>query len=90
LGDKQPGTFRLEGNEAVLRGCARYVLGPTFYDALVATGPPREGEWDDVPAFQHLSSGRGLAGSLLDGAHFDVGQPAGYMGAMSYLLRQLD
>jgi UTP--glucose-1-phosphate uridylyltransferase len=89
LGDKQAGTFRFEGDSPVLRGCARYALGPTFYDALEATGPPPEGEWDDVPAFQHLTRTRGLAGRALDGLHFDVGQPAGYLAAMSHLFGKL-
>jgi UTP-glucose-1-phosphate uridylyltransferase len=85
LGDKGAGTFRLEGEAPVLRGCARYALGATFYDALEATGPPAEGEWDDVPAFQLLTRTLGLAGRRLDAVHFDVGQPAGYLGAMSYI-----
>ncbi len=89
LGDKRAGAFEIDGDEPVLRGCARYVLGPTFYDALEETGPPPEGEWDDVPAFQHLAAHGGLAGRRLAGVHFDVGQPAGYLGAMSYLFERL-
>lgn len=85
LGDKQPGTFELSGDEAVLRGCARYALGPTFYAALEATGPPDAGEWDDVPAFQHLTRTTGLAGHRIEGAHFDVGHAAGYLAVMSHV-----
>lgn len=88
LGDKRPGTFRLEGEQEALRGCARYVLGPGFYDALDATGPPPSGEWDDVPAFQHLIDTVGLAGRRLDAVHFDVGQEGGYLAAMSYLFER--
>ncbi len=89
LGDKRPGTFRVEGDQPVLRGCARYALGPGFYDALEATGPPEEGEWDDVPAFQRLVKTGGLAGRALQGLHFDVGQPLGYLAAMSHLYAKL-
>lgn len=85
LGDKKAGTFRVEGQSPVLRGCARYVLGASFYEALEATGPPEDGEWDDVPAFQYLARNGALAGRRLEAVHFDVGQPAGYLGAMSYL-----
>jgi UTP--glucose-1-phosphate uridylyltransferase len=88
LGDKSAGTFSVEGQQPVLRGCARYVLGADFYDALAATGPPAEGEWDDVPAFQFLSTGPGLAGRRLEGRHFDVGHEAGYLAAMHYLFER--
>ena len=88
LGDKSAGTFALDGAAPTLRGCARYALGPGFYDALEATGPPAEGEWDDVPAFQHLVGGEGLVGHQLEGRHFDVGQEGGYLAAMSYLFER--
>ena len=88
LGDKSAGTFTIEGPEPVLRGCARYALGPAFYDALEATGPPPEGEWDDVLAFQRLVAGDGLVGHKLEGRHFDVGQEGGYLAAMSYLFER--
>lgn len=88
LADKRPGSFEMAGEEPVLRGCARYVLGPSFYDALEAVGAPADGEWDDVPAFQHLIATRGLAGRRLVATHFDVGQPAGYLAAMSHLLER--
>ena len=71
-----------------MRGCARYALGPAFYDALEATGPPTEGEWDDVPAFQRLVAGDGLVGHKLEGRHFDVGRESGYLAAMSYLFER--
>jgi len=88
LGDKSPGSFTVDGPGAVLRGCARYVLNADFYDALTATGPPPKGEWDDVPAFQHLIAGVGVAGCRLQGRHFDVGHEAGYLAAMSYLFQR--
>lgn len=88
LGDKSAGTFSVEGRQAILRGCARYVLGPDFYDALEATGPPSKGEWDDVPAFQLLTAGAGLTGRRLQGRHFDVGHEAGYLAAMHYLFER--
>lgn len=87
LQDKQSGKFSMEGDTHVLRGCARYVLDSRFYDALEATGPPPDGEWDDVPAFQHLIETVGLAGHKIDGRHFDVGQEAGYLAAAAYLSR---
>ncbi len=87
LQDKRPGKFRMESGARVLRGCARYVLDARFYDALEATGPPSAGEWDDVPAFQHLIGTVGLAGHRIDGRHFDVGQEAGYLAAAAYLSR---
>ena len=85
LGDKARGTFEPAAGVTVLRGCARYALGPGFYDALDATGPPATGEWDDVPAFQHLIGHSGLAGHRIEGQHFDVGHGAGYLAAMSYI-----
>ncbi|MFQ5744937.1 MAG: sugar phosphate nucleotidyltransferase [Acidobacteriota bacterium] len=85
LQDKRGGAFHIEEKTSVLRGCARYVLDSSFYDALTSTGPPQQGEWDDVPAFQHLVTTTGLAGHLLKGRHFDVGQKAGYMAAAAYL-----
>ncbi len=88
LGDKSAGTFSVEGREPVLRGCARYVLGPDFYDALEATGPPSKGEWDDVAAFQLLTRGPGLSGRRLQGRHFDVGHEAGYLAAMHYIFER--
>ena len=87
LQDKQPGKFNIEGGAHVLRGCARYVLDGLFYDALEATGPPPVGEWDDVPAFQHLIATVGLAGHRIAGRHFDVGHEAGYLAAAAYLSR---
>ena len=87
LQDKQPGRFSMRGGTSVLRGCARYVLDTRFYDALEATGPPPEGEWDDVPAFQHLIGTVGLAGHRIEGRHFDVGQEDGYLAAAAYLSR---
>lgn len=88
LGDKSVGNFTTKESNPVLRGCARYVLGPGFYDVLEATGPLPEGEWDDVPAFQALANGDGLVGHRLEGCHFDVGQKEGYLAAMNYLFER--
>lgn len=85
LQDKLPGTYADRGAVPTLRGCARYVLNPGFYDALEATGPPAAGEWDDVPAFQYLVDGPGLLGHRIRGRHFDVGIPAGHLAAAAYL-----
>jgi UTP--glucose-1-phosphate uridylyltransferase len=87
LQDKRPGSFDVAPGASVLRGCARYAVDQRFYDALEATGPPAEGEWDDVPAFQLLIETEGLAGHEIAGRHFDVGQEAGYLAAASYLAR---
>lgn len=89
LQDKRPGTFdpaawRGDGGE-VLRGCARYAVTAEFYDALSETGPPPVGEWDDVPAFQRLLRSPGLAGHRIEGRHYDVGLPAGYLAAAAWL-----
>ncbi len=83
LQDKLPGTFDAE--QPVLRGCARYVVDGRFYDALDATGPPPDGEWDDVPAFQALIAADGLAAQHIQGRHYDVGHMAGYLRAAAYL-----
>lgn len=88
LQDKRPGIFTAPAAGPTLRGCARYALGPEFYEALLATGPPASGEWDDVPAFQSLIAGPGLAGHRIDGRHYDVGLPAGYLAAAAYLQRK--
>ncbi len=87
LQDKRPGVFATEGKSSVLRGCARYVVDARFYDALLATGPPSQGEWDDVPAFQHLIDNAGLAAYRIDGRHYDVGHRRGYLAAAAYLGR---
>lgn len=84
LQDKAPGTFR-GGDRTVLRYCARYALGPELYDALEATSPPADGEWDDVPALQHLVVTRGVSGHRIRGRHYDVGRPEGYLAAAAYL-----
>ena len=88
LGDKSEGAFVNLQSRSVLRGCARYVLGPGFYDALEATGPFPEGEWDDVPAFQYLADKGALIGHKLDGHHFDLGHQNGYLAAMNYLFER--
>ena len=88
LGDKSKGAFVAPKSRSVLRGCARYVLGPGFYDALEATGPLPEGEWDDVPAFQHLADRAELIGHKLEGHHFELGHQNGYLAAMSYLFER--
>jgi len=88
LADKASGAFEAPHEGTVLRGCARYVLEPTFYDALEKSGPPAEGEWDDVPAFQRLCDVAELAGCRLNGEFFDVGQEAGYLAAMSFLFEK--
>lgn len=85
--DKLPGQFQAVG-APVLRGCARYVADGRFYDALLATGPPDNGEWDDVPAFQRLIATEGLAAQRIVGQHYDVGHHAGYLAAAAYLARQ--
>lgn len=87
LQDKLPGTFADSPLAGSLRGCARYVLTSEFYDALSETGPPSRGEWDDVPAFQRLLRRPGLAGHRIEGQHYDVGLPAGYLAAAAYLAR---
>ncbi len=86
LQNKLPGAFAPAGG-ATLRGCARYVVDERFYEALRATGPPARGEWDDVPAFQHLIGHAGLAAARIDGRHYDVGHLAGYLAAATYLGR---
>ena len=88
LGDKAAGSFTIDGRTPVLRGCARYALTASFYDALEATGPPPDGEWDDVPAFQYLIDRGALVGHGLEGRHFDVGHEAGYLAAMAYLFER--
>ena len=85
LQDKLPGAFSGERRDPVLRGCARYVVDDRFYEALLATGPPARGEWDDVPAFQHLIGNAGLAARRIDGCHYDVGHQRGYLAAATYL-----
>ena len=85
LQEKAAGSFEIDGSGATLRGCARYVVGPEFYEALAATGPPDAGEWDDVPAFQRLIAAGGLIGQAIEGRFFDVGQKAGYAAAETYV-----
>ncbi len=85
LQEKATGSFEVDGAGTMLRGCARYVAGPELYDALMATGPPDEGEWDDVPAFRYLIGTGGLVGCTIEGRFFDVGEQAGYAAAEKYV-----
>lgn len=86
LADKAAGTFAIGGSGPMLRGCARYALTPAFYDALEAgADAEREGEWDDVPAFQRLTRRPGLAGHRLSARLFDLGNEIGYRAANAYL-----
>jgi UTP--glucose-1-phosphate uridylyltransferase len=86
LADKAAGTFTIDASGPLLRGCARYALTPAFYDALEAgADTEREGEWDDVPAFQRLTRRPGLAGHRLSARLFDLGNEIGYRAANAYL-----
>lgn len=90
LQDKGSGAFRPGAGEGPeLRGCARYVLLPEFYEVLEATRPrgakAAESEWDDVPAFQALIDAGRLAGRRISGCHFDLGRPSGYLAAQRWL-----
>lgn len=85
LQDKLPGTFEVPAVGGTLRGCARYALTAEFYDALAETGPPEVGEWDDVPAFQRLVAESRLNAHEIEGRHYDVGLPDGYLAAAAYL-----
>ncbi len=87
LQDKLPGQFQA-ADVPVLRGCARYVVDGRFYEALLATGPPASGEWDDVPAFQRLIATEGLAAQRIIGQHYDVGHRAGLLAAAAYLAKK--
>jgi UTP--glucose-1-phosphate uridylyltransferase len=86
LADKAAGTFAIGASGPMLRGCARYALTPAFYEALEAGAETeREGEWDDVPAFQRLTRRPGLAGHRLGARLFDLGNEIGYRAANAYL-----
>ena len=40
-----------------------------------------------MPAFQWLIAEHGLAGHRIDGTHYDVGMPLGYLAAAAHLYR---
>ncbi len=98
LQNKETGAFGGD-DRRVLRGCGRYVVDDRFYEALEATRGQPDGtassggapsEWDDVPAFQRLIATAGLAGREIQGRHYDVGRPAGYLAAAAHLYEQLE
>ncbi len=73
--------------EQVLKAVPRWILEPDFFDYLEKS--KGKGEWDDTPALQMLCTEREIAGKILKGRGFDVGNPVGYEAAKAYAA-QLD
>lgn len=79
---KTPGRFRLRGPRD-LRGGGIYVFGPHLFETLArARAGHQGGEFTDGPVLDLILKERGLAGCILPGVGFDLGNPDGYRAAV--------
>lgn len=83
LSSKVLAPIMLKENEHILKAAPRWILGPHFFSHLEKT--QGEGEWDDTPALQMLCEERDVAGKILKGRGFDVGNPVGYEAAEAFV-----
>ncbi|MEE9165631.1 MAG: hypothetical protein V3U15_05155, partial [Nitrospinota bacterium] len=68
-------------NDQIIRGFARHILFPHFFEYIERIRSDSNGELDDVPVFQLLLKEKGMIGCLLEGKGYDVGNPPGYQAA---------
>ena len=83
--DKERGVFVSNSYDPIIRGFARHILFPYFFDYIERIRSDTNGELDDVPVFQLLLKEKGMIGCLLDGKGYDVGNPLGYQAANEYI-----
>tara|TARA_B100000315_G_scaffold75344_1_gene68945 strand:- start:882 stop:1718 length:837 start_codon:yes stop_codon:yes gene_type:complete len=79
--DKERGVFESNLHSPIIRGFARHILFPHFFDYIERIRSDSNGELDDIPVFQLLLKEKGLLGCLLDGKGYDAGNPSGYQAA---------
>ena len=79
--DKERGVFESNLHSPLIRGFARHILFPHFFDYIERIRSDSNGELDDIPVFQLLLKEKGLLGCLLDGKGYDAGNPSGYQAA---------
>lgn len=85
FGDKRAGTFA-DGQAGGWRTCGLSVLTRDFLDHHATLPPNANGEWDDVPIFQHLAHAGRLCGHRLNHTCYDAGNPVGYAAAAAVRL----
>ena len=79
--DKEKGAFVSDSSGPIIRGFARNILFPHFYEYIEKIRSDSTGELDDVPVFQLLLKEKGMLGCLLEGKGYDAGNPLGYHAA---------
>ena len=79
--NKEKGVFVSESSAPIIRGFARHILFPHFFEYIEKIRSDSNGELDDVPVFQLLLKEKGMIGCLLDGKGCDAGNPLGYQAA---------
>lgn len=82
--DKEKGCFKSNSSGPIIRGFARHILFPHFFEYIDRIRSNSGEELDDVPVFQLLQSEKGILGYLLDGKGFDTGNPHGYQAVNEY------
>ncbi len=81
---KGEGYFRLKGKGSVIRTVGKAVVLPHFFYYIERVKESIEGgELDDVPAWQLLVKEKEVLGVLLKERIFDVGNPMGYVSAIT-------
>lgn len=80
-----PGSIgSISSTGSIIRGFARHILFPHFFDYIERTRSNSGKELDDVPVFQLMQSEKGVLGYLLEGKGFDTGNPLGYQAANEF------
>ena len=83
--DKERGVFVSNSDDPIIRGFARHILFPHFFEYIEKTRSDSNGDLDDVPVFQLLLKEKGMIGCLLDGKAYDAGNPLGYQAANEFI-----
>lgn len=83
--NKERGVFVSNSDDPIIRGFARHILCPHFFEYIEKIRSDSNGELDDVPVFQLLLKEKGMIGCLLDGKGYDVGNPLGYQAANEFI-----
>ncbi|HJN03138.1 MAG: sugar phosphate nucleotidyltransferase [Nitrospinota bacterium] len=83
--NKERGVFVSNSCDPIIRGFARHILFPHFFDYIERIRSDLNGELDDVPVFQLLLKEKGMIGCLLDGKGYDGGNLLGYQAANEFI-----